>query len=214
MAREKHRLREIVLRREWPELNDVRMRPKKVLRGLVALLYDPDESVRARAAEAVGHVAKRVGAEDPEWVRQLILRLFWSLNEESGSIGWGAALALGEIGASVPEIMRAFQPCVMAMLGAEGDPIGALQAAGRIADFSPDLREDAMGRAAALLRDESADVRAHAAWALGRMKAGEARDQLEKLVHDPHPAAILENGERRHATVGDFACEALARIAG
>jgi len=205
----KRRLRDIVIRRSWEELDSLRVRPKKLLRRLMPMLYDAEALARGRAAEAIGRVVKRACAEDPKWAREFVLRLFWSLNEESGSVGWGAPLALGEIAAHCPDLMRPFHPCVIAMLAAEGDPMGALQAAGRIGEFAADLRNEAIQRVSALTHHGDADVRACAAWALGRMRAIDAREPLADLLSDSAPGSVFDNGEFRRATVADFAAEAL-----
>jgi hypothetical protein len=45
----------------------------------------------------MGEVVSRMAETDLESARTVMRRLIWSLNEESGWIGWGSAEALGEI---------------------------------------------------------------------------------------------------------------------
>ena len=45
----------------------------------------------------MGEVVSRMAKSNLESARTVMRRLLWSLNEESGWIGWGSAEALGEI---------------------------------------------------------------------------------------------------------------------
>lgn len=44
--------------------------------------------MRWRAIEGMGAVAHRMAGEDPEAVRNILRNLLWTINEESGGIGW------------------------------------------------------------------------------------------------------------------------------
>lgn len=64
---------------------------------LLAALYDDDLKRRWRAAEGLGAVVAQMAQTEGDSAREVIRRLLWSLNEESGSIGWGAPEAIAEI---------------------------------------------------------------------------------------------------------------------
>jgi hypothetical protein len=45
----------------------------------------------------MGEVMAHLADKDMESARVIMRRLMWSLNDESGGIGWGAPEAMGEI---------------------------------------------------------------------------------------------------------------------
>ncbi len=72
--------------------------PDKQLVGhLFSHFYTPDELIKFRSVTAMGFVGKRLATQRMENARNLMRRLMWNLNDESGGIGWGSAEAMGEI---------------------------------------------------------------------------------------------------------------------
>lgn len=64
---------------------------------LFSALCHTDLQVRWHAVSAFGHVVCRMAGRDLESARIVMRRLLWSLNDESGGIGWGAPEAMAEI---------------------------------------------------------------------------------------------------------------------
>lgn len=62
---------------------------------LLGHLLHPDELARWRAAEAFGLLLPALAEADMPAARELVRKLLWRLNEESGNMGWGAGEALG-----------------------------------------------------------------------------------------------------------------------
>jgi len=179
-----------------------------VVRALVSLLCDTDELVRWRAVSALGYLA---GA-NPELVQPLVTRLYWSLNDETGGIGWMSAPALGEIGRRAPLLLS---QCIRPLVRYLDEPFllsGALWAIGRLAPaYRAETREVVPEVS---LRCASADpaVRAHAAFALGEVGDSRARLALTGLADDERPAKIYEGGLLVTKQVREWAGEALARL--
>jgi len=71
--------------------------PQKTINALFSFLCSPDKLIKNKAVIAMGEVVSRMAETDLESARTVMRRLIWSLNEESGWIGWGSAEALGEI---------------------------------------------------------------------------------------------------------------------
>jgi hypothetical protein len=71
--------------------------PIKTINVLFSFLCSADKSIKNKAVIAMGEVVSRLAESDMESARTVMRRLIWSLNEESGWIGWGSAEALGEI---------------------------------------------------------------------------------------------------------------------
>jgi len=70
---------------------------RKVLSMLVRLSYEKETLVGWRAILAVGMAARELVKTEPEFLRDACRKLLWSLNDESGGIGWSAPELLGEI---------------------------------------------------------------------------------------------------------------------
>ncbi|MDY6824717.1 MAG: HEAT repeat domain-containing protein [Thermodesulfobacteriota bacterium] len=71
--------------------------PRRVINPLIGLLFNKDDPVQQRAVTAIGATTARLAESDMESARIIMRRLMWSLNDESGGIGWGAPEAMGEI---------------------------------------------------------------------------------------------------------------------
>jgi HEAT repeat protein len=179
-----------------------------VVRALVSLLCDPDELVRWRAVSALGHLA---GAH-PELAQPLVTRLYWSLNDESGGIGWMSAPALGEIGRSAPHLLR---QCVRPLVRYLDEPFllsGALWAIGRLAPAYPAETQEVVPEVALCCASTDPGVRANAAFALGEVGDGRACAALVDLAQDESPARLYAGGQLVTKQVREWAGEALARL--
>jgi len=64
---------------------------------LFSHFYATDELIRFRSITAMGQLGERLASRHMENARNLMRRLMWNLNDESGGIGWGSAEAMGEI---------------------------------------------------------------------------------------------------------------------
>jgi len=183
-------------------------REKAVAEVLLQFLYNPRDILQWRALEGLGQVA---GAH-PDQVRPMINRLLWLLNEDSGSFGWGAAAALGEIGRRQITLIRDIIPMFCGFLWEEFSREPMLWGIGRLAEAHPEAVREIIPHVAPYLRDDEAQVRGLSAWCLGKMGAGEAREAIQGLVADPESVIVYEKGELRRTTVGELAREALARL--
>ena len=195
-------------RGEYAPLLEMAAADRRVVRALVSLLYDPDELVRWRAVSALGDLA---GAH-PELVQPLVTRLYWSLNDESGGIGWMSAPALGEIGRCAPPLLR---ECVRPLVRYLDEPFllaGALWAIGRLAPAYPAETQEVVPEVAQCCSSADPQVRAQAAHALGEVGDGRARLALTELAGDESPVRLYEDGLLVTKQVREWAGEALARL--
>lgn len=69
----------------------------KLISPLVSALFSVRDQEHWHAVTCLGDVAEELAAENLESARVVMRRLMWSLNDESGGIGWGAPEAMGEI---------------------------------------------------------------------------------------------------------------------
>ncbi len=71
--------------------------PKDILNPLFSGLCAADEDLRWKSVMAFSHVIPRLADQNMEEARVVMRRFLWSLNDESGGIGWGAPEAMAAI---------------------------------------------------------------------------------------------------------------------
>lgn len=186
---------------------------RKVMRGL----YDPDARARWTAVREIGAYAEGEASDDK--VRRLLQRLVWSLNDESGAVGWGAPAAIGEILARRPGFQPEFAGLFPQWLANEDVVLdnaildaGAIWALGRLGPGAPIHHDDPAALLRPFLERGAAAVRGAAAWSAGRLGLDVLVPGLEPLRDDPGPVALLVGSEVRDCTVADLTREALGRL--
>jgi HEAT repeat protein len=180
----------------------------KTAATLLQFLYDPHDLLQWRAIEGLGHVA----AAYPQQVQKLIGRLLWLLNEDSGSFGWGAAAALGEIGRGNITVVEEVISMFYGYLEEEFSRESMLWGVGRLAEVHPDRLLEVMPLVAELLTQDDPQIRGLAAWCLGKTKFRTAAPALMELLGDERPVWLYNGGDFRHTTVALMAREALASL--
>jgi len=150
-------------------------RKKGITTLLALLLYQTDELMRWRCIEGLGLLAANLAPQGVEPLRDIIRRLLWTMNDESGNVGWFAPEAIGEIMASVPRLAREFTDLLPNFLVEEPFERGTHWAMVRVAGavgHSPSvikMLEAGAGTLVQSLGDQDAFTRAHAALALKRL---------------------------------------------
>lgn len=183
---EKARLADLCLSPDWQRRLEAEMcdaaAARAALNPLLGLLTRPE--CRYQAAHGLGLAAPLIAAESLEQARVLMRRLMWSLNEESGNLGWGAPEAMGCILAQSP-VLAAEYARIFLSYGYEtgGDdnfidyaPLrrGVYWGVGRLARSNPEAAAPALPHLTAALGDEDRGVRGMAAFALARLAANAA----------------------------------------
>lgn len=69
----------------------------QVINSLFMALCDVSERVRWHAVSCFGELVSTLAIEDAEAARIIMRRFLWTLNDESGGIGWGAPEAMAQI---------------------------------------------------------------------------------------------------------------------
>jgi hypothetical protein len=187
--------------RRWSALLDFCDRQPRAVTFLTALTYDQDPLVSWRAVEAVGLAAGRIAEKDPERVRGHLRRLLWSLNDESGGIGWRAPETIGEILYNCQGKFEEFVPLVLSLLDMEAqeDAVrfrpGVLWAIGRIAPLYPNVGDQALPRLIACLRQEDSRIIGMALWCLYQMKNNRSLPLTSSMLEDERCFQVYECGE-------------------
>jgi hypothetical protein len=156
---------------------------RKVLNQLIRMAYDKETLVGWRAIKAFGLAAKELVTTDYEYLREMVRKLLWSLNDESGGIGWSAPEILGEIVSADPDRFRDIIPLIAEVYGIEEVIFrpGVMYALNRIAEAKAELvlhHKDLLVRA---LSDGDPLVRAYALKLVEKMKGLLSRDELSEI---------------------------------
>ncbi len=196
--------------------------PRRSLNPIISLFYSGDALLRWRAVTAFGYVVGRLlAAEDMERARVAMRRMMWSLNDESGGIGWGAPEAMAEAMANNHLLAQEYCRILVSYVWEDGnylehDPLrrGALWGIGRLAEVEPGLLREAGGveRTRPYLIDSDPYAAGFAAWAMAGMDAVEACGDLTSLAADGRELELYRRHRLSTTTVGRLAKEALERL--
>jgi HEAT repeat protein len=158
---------------------------------------------------------------DMEAARVVMRRLMWSLNDESGGIGWGVPEAMGEILSCHDGLAEEYAHILIAYMREDGSYLelpqlqrGLMWGVARLARVKPGLLRARKAIIYLLPYLESSDpqVRGLAAWGLGLLHAQEALSLLKKIVCDTAPVTYYHDNSFATDTVGGLAEKALAII--
>ncbi len=163
---------------------------REIANPLLACLPLGGRSTR-RAAAALGRAVARMAGEDSlEAARNMVRRLMWQMNEESGNIGWGVPEAFAEILACHPRLAEEFHRILLSYIRKTDKDDNycdhavlrrsCFWAAGRLAQARPELA--ATGRDAAGLSDEDPECRQEAAAALHILDSASAPSASGKTL--------------------------------
>jgi hypothetical protein len=209
---------------QWKEgLEGLRSCPKESLHGLFASLYSTDSLVRWHAVTGFGVVVSALAEHSLEDARIVMRRLLWSVNEESGGIGWGAPEALAEIMASHAGLAREFASILRSYIHeahARDDNYlelaslrrGAVWGIGRLAEGDPSLAAPAAEDLRLSLADADGPIRGLACRALGLIGDAGASVAISKLLEDPSGFELYAGDRLIQTTVSEQARHAMERL--
>ena len=133
--------------------------PAKIISPLLCFLVASDEQTRWRAVRGVGITVSAIASTAPGAAREIMRRLIWSLNDESGGIGWGAPEAMGEIMAENESLAFEYHRILVSYIDEKGNPLendllerGVLWGIARLAQKRPRLLRDWVDPIAAQLK--------------------------------------------------------------
>lgn len=107
MSAQRDEMRMAVDREDWDEVRRMLTQSSGSLRVLLSGLHHPDKTALARVLHGF-RIAAQVLA--PERLLDLLRRLMWLLNEESGNNCPAAALAIAEIATVAPDAVAPHLP--------------------------------------------------------------------------------------------------------
>ncbi|MGC9022595.1 MAG: DVU0298 family protein, partial [Dissulfurimicrobium sp.] len=185
-----------------------------VIRKVQRLLYAADIRLRWNAVMALGAVIGRLADDRPSVAGNMVRTLLYACND-SAAANWGAIETLGEVIRLRPGVYGSFIRHLLGLLNDPPSRPAIFWAMGRIGGQHPKLvRSNAFFSIFNFLEDPDPNVRGHAAWALGRIKAAEAASAIERMVMDEETVDLFDGEMLIKTTVGRIAREALSNIYG
>jgi hypothetical protein len=194
---------------------------RQAINPLIGFYCHRDARLRWRAITATGMLVARLADGEMESARVIVRRLMWSLNDESGGIGWGAPEAMGEIMARHLGLAREYACILVSYLDEAGNYLelpalqgGALWGVGRLAQVRPDLLAPIPALLPPFLQSPTAVHRGLAAWIAGSLQAGHdtLKPLLNALLTDTISFEFYNGRELIPQTVDRMARKALAQI--
>ncbi|OGP57622.1 MAG: hypothetical protein A2V67_09375 [Deltaproteobacteria bacterium RBG_13_61_14] len=201
------KVRELLSARDLAGIETWAREDGRALRELSGLLFEEDELLRWRAIEALGRAAAIKAEADLEPVRNLLRRLFFSMNEDSGSIGWHAPEAIGEVLARVPALLDEYGVILAGFLHQPPFEQGTHWALARLAPLRPELFQEQVPALRASLGSPDPFLRGHAAAALRALEPG-AEEAIRPLETDPAQLRVYDFAS---GTIQETSVAALAR---
>ena len=191
---------------------------------LFSALYHPEESIRWHAVSAFGWVVDRIALQDLESARGVMRRFLWSLNDESGGIGWGSPEAMAEIMVRNEKLFLEYYHMLLSYMREDGPELfqngnylelpqlqrGVIWGIGRLAGRYNALliQNGAVDDLLPYLRSSDGPVRGLSAWSLGILKARSAKKQIQQLFDDRRSVTLYCDGKLIETTVSELAIQA------
>lgn len=196
-----------------------------VLSPLFSALYSSHEQVRWNAVCCFGTIVTRLAEENIEDARTIMRRFLWSLNDESGGIGWGAPESMAEIMCHCRQLRLEYLHMLISYMREDGDELfqdgnylelpmlqrGLLWGVGRLCQYhrAEMSEQNIVADLVAYLSSPDETVLAQAIWCLGLLKAKSARDLVSTFTDRKELIRIYRNNLIEDTELGDLAMEAL-----
>ena len=191
------------------------------IKALFSGICHGDEILHWHAVSAMGRVVADLAVEDMEAARIVMRRFMWSLNDESGGIGWGAPEAMAECIAVHDGLAAEYGHMLVAYMREDGyyleyEPLqrGLMWGLARVAAVRPDLlrQKNAPLYLLPYLAATDPAVRGLAALTLGLLRAEDALPRLKELQTSQEPVRLYRDGALTTRTEGELARQAINTI--
>ena len=196
----------LLINRDFEGLKDWLKSSSRASRMLLSLTFDGDRLIRWRAIEGMGVLAQMLAEDDLDKVRDILRRLFWSMNDESGGLGWHAPDVIGQILVNVPELIDEYGTMLSSFIIEEPFERGTHRAISRIARLKHEPFELAAEHFTHSLEDVDPVIRAMAGVILIKLGQKPENGQIKKLIEDETPLSLynFEKGDFDEFKVRDL----------
>lgn len=203
---------------------------KEVVNVLFSAICREAPLVRWQAISCMGDVVARLADADMEEARVIMRRLLWSLNDESGGIGWGAPEAMAEIMCRHAGLAAEYVHMLISYMREDGEEIcqdgnfiehpllqrGLLWGIARLSRCNPELLKQKGAGADILqyLEVSDAETRGLAVMAAGALRLVGTQPILQMMTTDATPMTVYQDGFFLETTLGRLSQSALEALNG
>ena len=200
----------------------------EVVHALFSAICRENPVVRWHAVTCMGDAVARIAEGDLEAARIILRRFLWSLNDESGGIGWGAPEAMAECLCRDERLAGEYAHMLVSYMREDGEELcqdgnfiehpllqrGVVWGVGRLAGCRRELLQQlGAGRdLGGYLEAEDPELRGLAALAAGRLREATLRPLLQGLRADTAPLSWYDEGALHQTTVGALVRDALEEL--
>lgn len=205
-----------------------RYAPKDAVNVLFSAICREDPLVRWFAVSCMGEAVARLAAQEMEEARIVMRRFLWSLNDESGGIGWGVPESMAEAMCRHAGLAEEYVHMLISYMREDGEEIcqdgnyiehpllqrGLLWGVARMSSCRPRLLVE-RGAGADIppyLQAEDGETRGLAVLAAGHLHLNATEGALRGLIQDTTPLTLYWEGAFQSTTVGELALSALERM--
>ena len=215
---DRHAIREqvdnLLRQKDYNSLVSLCLKEKQAFKALQRSLYSTDENIIWPAIEASAMIMKRWWDNgEEERVREYIRGLFWSLNDESGGIGWNAPQTIAETIVLIPELIDPYGSMVIDRTMEEPLLVpSGLWAVGRLGkqvEGKLQLFEEALLQT---FKFEDIQVLGLACWAMGQVGIKAALPSIEILRDRQEMVKIYVDGRFIEKSLSQWAEESIQLI--
>jgi len=207
-------IEDLLIKRDHGTLLNLCEQDRRFWQEIRFRLYDLDERIRWSAIEVIAKFMERWWQSGrQEKVRIFIRTLFWSLNEESGGIGWSSPQTIAEIIVHIPELIDPYGSMMIAH-SIEEPPLmkGGCWGLGRLGMKIADSVEFFREKVLAVFQEDDSETLGLLAWAMGRTGFSPAIPYLEKLLQREETGMIYSDGVFLQKPLKQWAEEAIGSI--
>jgi len=209
-----NRIDDLLRQRHFDTLLAFCAEDRKAWKALQGNLYSTNENLIWPAVEVSAMMMKQWWNDgEKEKVREYIRRLFWSLNDESGGIGWNAPQTIAQIIILIPELIDPYGSMMIDRTMEE--PLlfqNGLWAIGRLGrQIEPSVsffKEPVLSK----FSNGDPQTLGMAAWAMGEVAFASALPMLKTLRERQEPVRIYINGSFYEKPLEQWASDAIAKI--
>jgi hypothetical protein len=211
---EERSVHELLLRRDYEGLIRACEADRRMRKALEADLYQTDENLLWPAIKTIGGLMhRRWQAGRQESVREYIRGLLWSLNEESGGIGWNAPQTIAEIIVHIPELIVPYGSMAISRALEEPPLVPAgLWALGRLGPAADAIAHFCETAILESFSHKDSAVLALAAWATGRVGFVPAYPLIARLQGRSEAVRIWVGEDFVEKPLAAWAAEAITGI--
>ena len=193
--------------------------PRQAINPLFSFFHNRDPLVRWRSVTAMGIITASLAETEIESARVIMRRLMWTLNDESGGIGWGSPEAMGDIMARSHDLACEFGCILVSYIREEANylehPVlqrGVLWGLGRLGHVYPESMRAAAPAFHPFLTSEDPFHRGLSAWAMTPLGDETATPLLENLTRDETTITLYSDMRLTAVTIASLARNALKQI--